>query len=44
MLKGNDGQIQCHPFRSKIASLYAENNELAFAIPGGLIGKNKKIF
>jgi translation initiation factor 2 subunit 3 len=40
--KDSSGQLQCRPIRSKITSLYAENNELAFAVPGGLIGKEKQ--
>lgn len=35
------GQQICRPLKSKITSLYAEQNELAFAVPGGLIGKRK---
>ncbi len=42
MSKDNRGQLQCRPIRSKVTSLYAENNELAFAVPGGLIGKKKQ--
>ena len=49
VFKNADGQIQCRPIKSKIVSLYAEQNELAFAVPGGLIGnkeeeKNTSIF
>jgi translation initiation factor 2 subunit 3 len=40
--KDNDGQLQCRPIISKIISLYAEQNELAFAVPGGLVGKKER--
>jgi translation initiation factor 2 subunit 3 len=43
MFKDSTGQFRCRPIRSKIISLYAEQNELAFAVPGGLIGKAKKV-
>lgn len=32
------GKISCSPIYSKINSLYAEQNELQYAVPGGLIG------
>lgn len=32
------GQCTCRPLRSKIVSLLAEQNQLQFAVPGGLIG------
>ncbi|KAJ8613278.1 hypothetical protein CTAYLR_008199 [Chrysophaeum taylorii] len=32
------GVVSCTPIYSKILSLYAEQNELQFAVPGGLIG------
>ncbi|CAF5012970.1 unnamed protein product, partial [Rotaria sp. Silwood1] len=41
--KDNEGRLQCYPLLSKIVSLYAEQNELAFAVPGGLIGVGTKI-
>ncbi|CAF0778360.1 unnamed protein product [Adineta ricciae] len=41
--KDNEGRLRCRPLRSKIVSLYAEQNELAFAVPGGLIGVGTKI-
>ncbi|CAF2734955.1 unnamed protein product [Rotaria sp. Silwood2] len=37
------GQIQCCPIKSKIISLYTEQNQLTFAVPGGLIGVGTKI-
>ena len=30
--------MQCRPIFSRILSLYAEQNDLQFAVPGGLIG------
>ncbi|CAF1284913.1 unnamed protein product [Rotaria sp. Silwood1] len=41
--KDNEGRLQCYPLLSKTVSLYAEQNELAFAVPGGLIGVGTKI-
>ena len=37
--KTEDGKIQCQPILSRIISLYAEQNELQYAVPGGLIGE-----
>ena len=34
-----DGRIQCKPILSCIVSLFAETNELQYAVPGGLIGE-----
>lgn len=31
--------IKCRPIYSRVVSLFAENNDLKFAVPGGLIGK-----
>lgn len=36
--KDDQGKIQCKPIFSRIVSLFAENNDLKFAVPGGLIG------
>lgn len=33
-----EGKVQCTPIYSRIVSLYAEHNELQYAVPGGLIG------
>ncbi|CAF4504138.1 unnamed protein product, partial [Rotaria sp. Silwood2] len=41
--KDNEGRLQCRPLLSKIVSLYAEQNDLAYAVPGGLIGVGTKI-
>ena len=39
MSKTSDGKIQCKPILSCIVSLFAEQNELQYAVPGGLIGE-----
>eukprot|EP00951_Prasinocladus_malaysianus_P047603 scaffold651190_cov46-Prasinocladus_malaysianus.AAC.1 len=36
--KGADGKVKCLPVFSRIVSLFAEQNELQYAVPGGLIG------
>jgi translation initiation factor 2 subunit 3 len=36
--KDNTGKIQCTPIFSRVVSLFAEHNDLKFAVPGGLIG------
>ena len=41
--KDDNGKLTCQPFRSKIVSLFAEQNDLMFAVPGGLIGVGTKI-
>lgn len=41
--KDADGKLTCQPIFSKIVSLYAEQNDLQFAVPGGLIGVGTKI-
>ncbi|CAH6720563.1 eukaryotic translation initiation factor 2 subunit gamma [[Candida] jaroonii] len=38
-----NSKIQCKPIFSKIVSLFAENNDLKFAVPGGLIGVGTKV-
>lgn len=37
------GQLQCRPIFSRIDSLFAEKNQLEYAVPGGLIGVGTKI-
>jgi len=37
------GVVKCVPIFSRIASLYAEQNDLQYAVPGGLIGVGTKI-
>jgi translation initiation factor 2 subunit 3 len=41
--KDNAGKIQCRPIFSRVVSLFAENNDLKFAVPGGLIGVGLKV-
>lgn len=41
--KTSDGKLMCRPIRSRIVSLFAEQNDLEFAVPGGLIGVGTKI-
>jgi translation initiation factor 2 subunit 3 len=41
--KDAEGKINCTPILSRIMSLFAEQNELQFAVPGGLIGVGTKI-
>lgn len=38
VVKDENGNTKCTPIYSRIVSLYAEQNELQFAVPGGLIG------
>lgn len=38
VVKDENGHVKCTPIYSRIVSLYAEQNELQFAVPGGLIG------
>lgn len=41
--KDSEGNMQCTPIYSRIITLYAEQNELQYAVPGGLIGVGTKI-
>ncbi|CDW58903.1 eukaryotic translation initiation factor 2 [Trichuris trichiura] len=41
--KSSDGKLTCRPIFSRIVSLFAEGNELQYAVPGGLIGVGTKI-
>eukprot|EP00529_Nitzschia_sp_RCC80_P023435 CAMPEP_0113477556 /NCGR_PEP_ID=MMETSP0014_2-20120614/20269_1 /TAXON_ID=2857 /ORGANISM="Nitzschia sp." /LENGTH=476 /DNA_ID=CAMNT_0000370655 /DNA_START=80 /DNA_END=1510 /DNA_ORIENTATION=+ /assembly_acc=CAM_ASM_000159 len=43
--EGGEGStvMVCSPIYSKISSLYAESNDLQFAVPGGLIGVGTRI-
>lgn len=41
--KDDNSKIQCKPIFSNIVSLFAENNDLKFAVPGGLIGVGTKV-
>jgi translation initiation factor 2 subunit 3 len=36
--KDSEGKMTCNPIFSRIVSLFAEQNTLQFAVPGGLIG------
>jgi len=36
--QNNNGHFVCQPILSKIVSLNSENNQLLYAVPGGLIG------
>ena len=36
--KDSEGKMTCKPIFSRIVSLFAEQNDLKFAVPGGLIG------
>jgi len=38
-----DNTLQCTPIYSRVTSLYAETNDLQFAVPGGLIGVGTRI-
>ncbi|KAL6519818.1 Eukaryotic translation initiation factor 2 subunit 3 [Orobanche minor] len=38
VVKDENDNIKCTPIYSRIVSLFAEQNELQFAVPGGLIG------
>lgn len=40
---GSSGKIVCSPIYSRIVSLYAEQNDLQYAVPGGLIGVGTRI-
>jgi translation initiation factor 2 subunit 3 len=41
--KDEEGNVLCTPILSRIMSLYAEQNDLMYAVPGGLIGVGTKI-
>ena len=41
--KDSSGGMVCTPIFSRIMSLYAEQNDLQYAVPGGLIGVGTKI-
>merc|ERR1719402_1060692 len=41
--RDDDGRLTCRPILSKIVSLYAEVNDLQYAVPGGLIGVGTKM-
>lgn len=41
--KDDGGNVKCVPIFSRIISLFAEENDLKYAVPGGLIGVGTKI-
>jgi translation initiation factor 2 subunit 3 len=41
--KDGESTIICSPIFSRVSSLYAESNDLQFAVPGGLIGVGTRI-
>lgn len=41
--KDDNGKIQCKPIYSRVVSLFAEHNDLKFAVPGGLIGVGTRV-
>lgn len=41
--KDGDGKPVCQPILAQVVSLFAEKNELQYAVPGGLIGLGTKI-
>ncbi|KJE94009.1 translation initiation factor 2 gamma subunit [Capsaspora owczarzaki ATCC 30864] len=41
--KNDEGRLKCTPIFSRVVSLFAEQNELQYAVPGGLIGVGTKI-
>lgn len=41
--KDSEGKLTCQPIFSRIVSLFAEQNDLMYAVPGGLIGVGTKV-
>ncbi|BFZ63363.1 eukaryotic translation initiation factor 2 subunit gamma [Saitoella coloradoensis] len=41
--KDAEGKIKCTPIFSRVVSLFAEHNDLEFAVPGGLIGVGTRV-
>ncbi|KAK4697963.1 translation initiation factor 2 subunit 3, partial [Lecanoromycetidae sp. Uapishka_2] len=41
--KDDQGKIKCRPIFSRVISLFAEHNDLKFAVPGGLIGVGTQV-
>lgn len=37
--RDQEGKLSCKPIYSRIVSLFAEQNDLQYAVPGGLIGE-----
>jgi translation initiation factor 2 subunit 3 len=42
-MRKESGEFSFRPIISKIVSLYADKNDLEYAVPGGLIGVGTKI-
>lgn len=43
IVKNDEGKSVCRPIFTRVVSLFAEANDLPFAVPGGLIGVGTKI-
>ncbi|KAI9670381.1 MAG: eukaryotic translation initiation factor 2 subunit gamma [Caeruleum heppii] len=41
--RDDQGRIKCRPIFSRVISLFAEHNDLKFAVPGGLIGVGTRV-
>ncbi|KAF2405249.1 hypothetical protein EJ06DRAFT_540598 [Trichodelitschia bisporula] len=41
--KDDQGKIKCKPIFSRVMTLFAEHNDLNFAVPGGLIGVGTRV-
>merc|ERR1712179_84788 len=41
--KDSEGKLTCQPIYSRTVSLFAEQNDLMYAVPGGLIGVGTKV-
>ena len=41
--KDSNNQITCTPIKTIVLSLFAEKNDLQYAVPGGLVGVGTKI-
>ncbi|KAI9809885.1 MAG: eukaryotic translation initiation factor 2 subunit gamma [Sarcosagium campestre] len=41
--KDDQGKIKCKPIFSRVITLFAEHNDLKFAVPGGLIGVGTRV-
>jgi translation initiation factor 2 subunit 3 len=41
--KDDKGAIKCKPIFSRVVTLFAETNDLKFAVPGGLIGAGTRV-
>jgi len=41
--RNEEGRVRCKPIFSRIVTLFAETNDLKFAVPGGLIGVGTRV-